>query len=150
MKKYYIIYFYIIIVIKTTFISIAWEVSNNSSNDFFLDKESFVSMIVIFILAGLVETILFNSILYKFLNKFNLSKVNIVIIASLIFGIAHFSSIENMKSPVSSFISGIFYNLNYINYYKEERGNLIKAFLLTFFLHFMHNITIYIIDYYII
>lgn len=144
---YYTLIFYILIILKT--IAFALIFSDIEGN-FTIDNVSFIEIISLFLFAGIIETLLTNLLLYHLFSKIdfvNQYKIIIVILASIIFGFLHFSSFDNIKSPISSFISGIFYNTNFIIYYHKYKSYF-KASLSTFLLHLFHNITIYTIDYF--
>lgn len=143
---YYSSLFYSIIIIKTLLIGFLWEGEMSSKNIHFKDRD-ILDISVLFFMSVIIETLLFNLLLYFLLRKINILRENVIfliIISGFIFGLTHFTNFENMRSPISSFISGIFYNLNFIFWYKRTK-NVFKAVLSTFSIHFVHNITIYLI-----
>ena len=146
---YYSLIFYLIIIVKTVLIGFLWE-SEQSPKAFSTDGKSPFEVILFFFFVVIIETLLCNLLLYHLLSKIKYLNQNtpfLIFISSLIFGALHFTGFEYMKFPVSSFISGVFYNINFILYYKKDK-KMFRAVLATFLLHFAHNLTIYIINTY--
>ena len=140
---YYSLIFYLIIIVKTVLIGFLWE-SEQSPKAFSTEGKSPFEVILFFFFVVIIETLLCNLLLYRLLSKIKYLNQNTPF---LIFGALHFTGFEYMKFPVSSFISGVFYNINFILYYKKDK-KMFRAVLATFLLHFAHNLTIYIINTY--
>lgn len=143
---YYSIAFYIIIIIKT--IIIGMILPNKGSNPFTINDKSFVEVIITFFFVSIIETLLFNFILNKGLSKISFLKryeYIIIFISSILFGASHLNNLGNIKFFISSFLSGIFYNINFYLYWKTDK-KVQNAIISTSGLHFAHNLTIYLID----
>ncbi|MFV0531601.1 MAG: type II CAAX prenyl endopeptidase Rce1 family protein [Flavobacteriales bacterium] len=62
----------------------------------------------------------------------------VLLIASLLFGLGHFSSIGFV---IVTFFAGVIFNLNFMIYTKNL--NYKSAYLSTFIIHFLSNLTVY-------
>lgn len=109
------------------------------SQDLF--KSTIPEMIMLFFIGAMVETLILNLLFIYLILRFfpKLNTTVIIIVASLIFGLVHFSS---WQFVLITFVAGVLLNYNFLLY----KTSLVKATLLTFLIHFISNICIYFID----
>lgn len=116
-------------------------INNNYQLEF--KNTPITEIMVLFFVGSVVETLLFNLLPFIILKLTPLKNYDylIIIIASVFFGIAHFSSIE---FAIVTFIAGIIFNFNFYKCLIEK--GYICAFFSTFVIHFLSNLTVYIYD----
>lgn len=109
------------------------------SQDLF--KSTIPEMIMFFFIGAMVETLILNLLFIYLILRFfpKLNNTEIIIVASLIFGLVHFSS---WQFVIITFVAGVLLNYNFLLY----KTSLVKATLLTFLIHFISNTCIYFID----
>ncbi len=109
------------------------------SQDLF--KSTIPEMIMLFFIGAMVETLILNLLFIYLILRFfpKLNTTVIIVVASLIFGLVHFSS---WQFVLITFVAGVLLNYNFLLY----KTSLVKATLLTFLIHFISNICIYFID----
>ncbi|MEJ5145416.1 CPBP family glutamic-type intramembrane protease [Sphingobacterium sp. MYb388] len=109
------------------------------SQDLF--KSTIPEMIMFFFIGAMVETLILNLLFIYLILRFfpKLNTTVIIIAASLIFGLVHFSS---WQFVLITFVAGVLLNYNFLLY----KTSLVKATLLTFLIHFISNMCIYFID----
>lgn len=121
----------------------------DAGNDYqskILENESPTSMFWLFLIGSFVETLIFNLLLNYIFRKQKLIYIKnylIIIICSITFGFAHFST---FKFLIITFIAGIVFNLNFYIYLKYYKNYIIATFS-TFLLHFFSNFFTYTIAY---
>lgn len=122
----------------------------NAENDYQTDIVKNASILTIFLLflgGAIIETLIFNNLIIFLLKKIFKHKIKnflIIIIASIIFGLGHYSS---FKFFIITAIVGVVLNYNFIIYFNQFK-NYFYAFLSTFCIHFLSNFTVYLIDEY--
>lgn len=109
------------------------------SQDLF--KSTTPEMIMFFFIGAILETLILNLLVIYLILRFfpKLNTAVVIIMASLIFGLVHFSSWEFV---LITFVAGVLLNYNFLLY----RSSFLKATLLTFLVHFISNMCIYFID----
>ncbi len=109
------------------------------SQDLF--QSTIPEMIMFFFIGAMVETLILNLLFIYLILRFfpKLNNTEIIIVASLIFGLVHFSS---WQFVIITFVAGVLLNYNFLLY----KTSLVKATLLTFLIHFISNTCIYFID----
>lgn len=117
------------------------KIDNSYQSEF--KNTPITEVIVLFFSGSIIETLLFNLLPFIILKLTPLKNYNyiIILIASIFFGLAHFSSIEFV---IITFIAGIIFNFNFYKYLIEK--GYIYAFFSTFMIHLLSNFTIYIYD----
>ena len=140
-------FFLVFLIIYSIIGSRIIDAGNDYQNQ--LANETFKSMFWLFLFGSLVETFFFNLLLWFFLIKqklIHLKISNIIILCSIFFGLAHFSS---LKFLVITTIVGIIFNINFYIFLKIYKSYGI-AFLATFLLHFFSNFFTYVVNDYIL
>ncbi len=106
-------------------------------------------MIILFLIGSLVETFVFNFLIFYFFIKkvanYKKYKIIIILIASMIFGFGHFSSFSFF---IITSIVGFILNINFLIFY-EKKNSFALAFFSTFLIHFLSNSTVYLISEYL-
>lgn len=87
--------------------------------------------LVVFV-APIIETLVFNFLLNELLFRFLKNEKTIILLSSLIFGVAHF---YNPLYVVFAFLGGLIFNAVYFKWL----GGRKRAILIVFLLHFIHN-----------
>ncbi len=105
-------------------------------NDINLNEFSKVeTIIIVIILAPLLETLIFQHIIYLFLKKLKVKNdILCIFIMSLLFSLMHW---YNWLYVVMIFFSGLILNNLYVYYYKN---NSKYFFILTFLFHSLFNL----------
>ena len=140
-------FFLIFLILYSLIGSRIIDAGNDYQNE--LSNETFYSMFWLFLLGSLIETLVLNLFLNFLFRKqriIRLRNITIVILCSVFFGFAHFSS---LKFFIITTIAGIVFNTNFYIYLKSHK-NYIIASLFTFLLHFFSNFFTYLINNYLI
>lgn len=143
-KYYYSLLAYLVLVLYPLLGSKFIDAGNNYQTDL-VHKSSILMMLFIFVFGAIAETLVLNYAIIYYLKTtkfFERKNYLILFIASLIFGLAHFSSI---KFVIITFFAGAILNINFL-YYINKTNNYWYASLSTFIIHLFSNLTIYIID----
>lgn len=100
-------------------------------------KYSFANSFELFVFAPLVETFIFQLLVIRLLLKIAFLKKHSIIIfclSALLFGVAHRAGIQMLHAVFAGVI------LAYIYHYYFTRGDAVKAFWTTAFVHFTANL----------
>jgi hypothetical protein len=146
MKKLYFksIFIYLFLVVYSIIGSKNIDAGNSYQD--FIAKGNFTEMTFLFLMGSIIETLIFNFLIIYLLKKIKFLQKNnilIIIIASVFFGLGHFSSYIFL---VVTFIAGLCLNYNFLCYYNYTKNYKI-GILSTFILHFLTNYTIYLLEY---
>lgn len=137
------IFFYIFLVLYSIIGSSLIDAGNDYQAQIVTEPQP-VETIVIFFIGALLETLIFNLLIVYGLKKIfkeKISSVFIVVIAGLIFGLAHFSSV---KFFIITAIVGFILNANFM-IYLQKYDDYFWAFFATFLVHFLSNLSVFII-----
>jgi membrane protease YdiL (CAAX protease family) len=111
-----------------------------TSENFTPNQFSFLSQIILLTLIGpLLETFIFQHIIYKILKKYK--PIIILLVSATLFGLAH---IGNLYDFIISFIVGILYMNLYLIIKVDKHKD---PFLYVLIAHVTHNLIVVIVNY---
>lgn len=131
---------YIILVLYSIVGSYYIDAGNDYQHS--IEEEAPTVVYIIFIFGALLETLIFNFLPFFFLMEhkfFKNKELLFIFILSIFFGLGHFSS---FRFVVITFFAGLVFNWHFLQYAKYK--NLKYAFISTFIIHLMGNVTVYL------
>jgi membrane protease YdiL (CAAX protease family) len=142
-NKYLFIIFFVLlsIIVSLLILSITFFLGIESSNRK-VEANTIPYYIKTLLLAPFIETLIFQFIPIEFLKRFINKDLTVIIISSLLFGVAHYFNHYLIRDILLTFFSGLVLAISYV--LAKKRSDL-NAFIAVSLIHLGYNLFIVIL-----